>query len=282
MNKSFYVETTELCYRETDMSELERGPCRFGCDIQIVCVGGYGTISTGIQSYEMRMGTELFLLGGALVKAQDLSPDFRVCILMYPKDVVMKAILPLSTDFLNYIHEFPYFDHLCQEAEPGEWDYVRQWMDMAKTLFSSPVPHFRKQLEQNFLQSLLMCIFNNMPQTVIRNGYQYSRRKMLCHQFVRLIRENSSEEHQVPFYARQLGISSRYLGDLVAENFGGKTAKRLIDEQLVAEIKAQLDNPQLSVFEIAEYFNFPEHTCLSRFFKRITGMSPKEYRQMRK
>ena len=99
---------------------------------------------------------------------------------------------------------------------------------------------------------------------------------------MRLIRENSAREHQVPFYADKLCISSRYLGDIVAENFGGMTPKQLIDKQLIAEIKVQLDNPLFSVSEIAQYLNFPEHTSMSRFFKRNTGMSPKEYRASRK
>ena len=92
------------------MAELVRNPCRFGCHIQIVCTHGSAVISTGIQSYSMRRGTGLFLLGGGLVQVVEPSPDFRVRMLLYPKDLMMKVLIPLDTDFLNYLHEYPYFD----------------------------------------------------------------------------------------------------------------------------------------------------------------------------
>lgn len=282
MNKAFYSDTPCVQYGETDMSELMRNPCRFGCDVQIVCTDGTAEISTGIQSYTMRTGTELFLLGGSLVQVCGMSRDFRARMLLYPKDVVFKALLPLDASFLNYIHEYPFFDHLRPGALDDEWSDIMQWMDMARMLFGRALPSFRKQIEQNFLQSMLMYLYNRIPHREIVGSREISRKQVLCHQFVRLIRENSAHEHQVPFYADRLCISSRYLGDIVAENFGGLTPKQLIDKQLISEIKVQLDNPLLSVSEIAQYFNFPEHTSMSRFFKRNTGMSPKEYRASRK
>ena len=282
MDKAFFSDTPHIQYGETDMEPLVRNACRFGCDIQIVCTRGTAEISTGIQSYGMRRGTELFLFGGTLVQVSEPSPDFTVRMLLYPKDVVIKAILPIDSDFLNYLHEYPFLDHIGGGAPEDEWENVLQWMDMASLLFTRPMQYFRKQVEQNFLQSMLMCLFNHIPRKNVTTVRENSRRQVLCHQFMRLIMENSAREHQVPFYAEKLCISPRYLGDIVAENFGGMTPKQLIDKQLIAEIKVQLDNPLFSVSEIAQYLNFPEHTSMSRFFKRNTGMSPKEYRASRK
>ena len=58
----------------------------------------------------------------------------------------------------------------------------------------------------------------------------------------------------------------------------GKTPKALIDEQLTAELKVLLNNPALSIAEIASLCQFPDSSYLSRFFKKNTGISPKEYR----
>ncbi|HIZ86318.1 MAG TPA: helix-turn-helix domain-containing protein [Candidatus Coprenecus stercoravium] len=282
MKKAFFSDTPEILYKETDMADLVRNPCRFGCDVQIVCTRGSAEISTGIQSYNMRRGVGLFFLGGGLVQAVNPSPDFTVRMLLYPKEVMLKALLPLDTDFLNYLHEYPCFDHLEEGASEQEWYGVMLWMDMAALLFSRSIPRFRRYIEQNFVQSMLMCLYNSVPLQRRSVALENAGRQMLCHQFVRLIRENSTQERMLSFYAGKLGISSRYLSDIVAENFDGKTPKQLIDAQLTAEIKVQLDNPELTVGEIAHYFNFPDHTSMSRFFKRNTGMSPKEYRTKRK
>ena len=173
------------------MAELVRNPCRFGCHIQIVCTHGSAVISTGIQSYSMRRGTGLFLLGGGLVQVVEPSPDFRVRMLLYPKDLMMKVLIPLDTDFLNYLHEYPYFDHLDAGAEPDEWKGVMLWMDMAAMLFSRPMPRFRKYIEQNFLQSMLMCLHSSIPLKRMAEARRNERKSLISHQFVRLVRENS-------------------------------------------------------------------------------------------
>lgn len=68
------------------------------------------------------------------------------------------------------------------------------------------------------------------------------------------------------------------MNEIIALYVNGRTPKQLIDEQLTAEIKVLLDDPHLSVTEIAQHFNFPDQSYLSRFFKKNTGMSPKEFR----
>lgn len=278
MNKSYSVDTSEIRYEETDMSVLVRYPCRFECDVQIVCVEGHAKVCVGTQVFILREKTELLLVGGCSISVSDRSPDFSVRMLMFPKEVVLKAILPLDTEFINYMRKYPFIDHSAKEMLPEGWSCVLQWMDMAKMIFTHHIPAFRKHIEHNFLQTMLMCIFNHVPRKEAFDAREYSRRQILFHQFVRLVRENARTEHQVSFYAGKLSVSARYLGDIVAEYFNGKTPKQMIDEQLTAEIKAQLDNLQMSVCEISEYFRFPECASLNRFFKRNTGMSPSKYR----
>lgn len=73
-------------------------------------------------------------------------------------------------------------------------------------------------------------------------------------------------------------ISPRYLHEITETYSNGKTPKALIDEQLTAELKVLLNNPALSIAEIASLCQFPDSSYLSRFFKKNTGISPKEYR----
>ena len=73
-----------------------------------------------------------------------------------------------------------------------------------------------------------MWLFNTIPEKLAANK-QYSRKQMLCHQFMQLIREHSTCEHQVPFYTEQLCITSRYLYEITTQYMNGKTPKQLID-----------------------------------------------------
>ena len=59
----------------------------------------------------------------------------------------------------------------------------------------------------------------------------------------------------------------------------GKSPKQLIEDQLLSEVQVLLNDLTLTVTEIAERLHFPDQSYLTRFFKRRTGMSPREYRQ---
>ena len=133
-------------------------------------------------------------------------------------------------------------------------------------------------MEQNYLQSMLMWIFSSIPYADISPEQSFTRKQLLFHKFMHLIHEYASQEHQTSFYAEKLCISPRYLHEITTAYSNGKTPKSIIDEQLTAEVKASLNNPDLSVAEIAEMYRFPDPSYLSRFFKKNTGMTPKEYR----
>ena len=282
MKIPFPSDTTIMQYSESDLASLTHYPFRFACGIQLLCVSGRSIISTGVEQYDFCETSELIFLAGSLIQVINPSPDFRVRMLLFPKEIFLKASLPIDTSYFNYITEVPYFNHAANDANPASWRRVNQWMDMAELLFTHPAKHFREQLEQNFLQSLFMWVFNSIPQKYLSIHNKYSRKQMLYHRFMFLIREHSTQEHQIGYYANQLCVTPRYLNEAVILYSNGRTPKQLIDEQLTAELKVQLSNPSLSVTEIAQLLNFQEPANMSRFFKKNTGMSPKEFRSLNK
>lgn len=72
------------------------------------------------------------------------------------------------------------------------------------------------------------------------------------------------------FYADQLCISTRYLSAItkqVAEN----SAKEIIDENLILELKMALQSTGMSLKEIADKYRFPDQSFFGRYFKKHTG-----------
>ena len=58
----------------------------------------------------------------------------------------------------------------------------------------------------------------------------------------------------------------------------GKTSSQIIKSKQVLEIKRLLVHTNLTVTEISQRLNFPDQSYFAKFFKRETGMSPKQYR----
>lgn len=266
---------THIHYEESNLSFLHDSPRHFNCGIQIICTDGEAVVSTGAQQFYLKKMSELIFWRGSILQLIHSTPDFRVRMVLYPSKIFLQAAINLDSTFFNYMKEIPYKDHT---QAPYNWQHVNLWMDMAKMLFTQPPSEFTLQLEQNYLQSLFMWIFSAIPKIHVKDAHPYTRKQMIFHHFMYLIHEHAATEHQLSFYTQQLCISPRYLNEICVTYSNGKTPKRLINEQLTAEIKVLLNRPDLSIAEIAMRCHFPDASYLSRFFKKITQLSPKEYR----
>lgn len=273
-------DVTGITYIETDLDALRREPLHFKCGFYLICTQGSALVSTGVQQYTLEEQTELIFLTGSLLQLVQASPDIQTRVLLFPQDVFLKAVLPIDTPYYNYTHEHPCYHHTDDARSQRTWLEINLWMDMAQMLFGNDNLQFRQQQEYNYLQSMLMWLFNTIQE---KNASKkpYSRKQILFYQFLQLVREHSAQQHQVAFYADKLCITPRYLNEIIAQHINGKTPKQLIEEQLTAEIKVLLNNPKLSITEIALHFNFSGQSYLSRFFKKHTGISPKAYREGR-
>ena len=81
----------------------------------------------------------------------------------------------------------------------------------------------------------------------------------------------------VAFYAEQLGVSARYLGQ-VTRHVVNRSPKSIIDERITEEVSAMLaTNKPLK--EIALLFGFSSQAHLSRYYKKQTGKTPSEFRK---
>lgn len=115
MYEQISPDTSHIRYEETDLSYLKLRPYRFKCGIYLICIQGKSIISTGVQQYAFDEQTELIFLTGSLIQIIQASADFKVRILLFPKDVFLKAILPIDTPYFNYVHEHPHYHHTADE-----------------------------------------------------------------------------------------------------------------------------------------------------------------------
>lgn len=275
---NFTSHISRITYKESNLDFLQQKPLYFSCGIQMICIKGTGIISTGAQQYHLKPMSELIFWNGSILQLTSPSDDFFVRLILYPQKVFLQAAISLDHTYFKYMKDFPLYDHSQDHNNMQNWNNVNLWMDMAKMLFTSEPQAFGERLEQNYLQSMLMWIFNSIPYTYISPEQTFTRKQLLFHKFMHLIHEHASRAHKVGFYARKLCISQRYLHEIAILYSKGKTPKEIIEEQLTTEIKAQLNNPDLSISEIAEICQFPDSSYLSRFFKKSTGLTPKEYR----
>lgn len=104
-----------------------------------------------------------------------------------------------------------------------------------------------------------------------------SRQAQIANEFIQLVSQNCQKERHMPFYADKLAIAPKYLSFVVSSRTG-KTAESWIREYSMAKAKDLLLGTNLSINEISDHLNFIATSDFCKWFRRNSGMTPKEFR----
>ena len=105
-----------------------------------------------------------------------------------------------------------------------------------------------------------------------------SRSEELYNQFLDAVEHYFNRYADVAFYAEQLNVSPRYLGQ-VTRRIAERSPKFIIDERITTEIALLLTKTNKPLKEIALQLGFSSQAHLSRYFKKQKGISPSQYKQ---
>lgn len=102
-------------------------------------------------------------------------------------------------------------------------------------------------------------------------------KEMLVEECRQYIEDHFEENIIVTDIARGLGASASYLSRIFKE-ITGQTIIHTLNQKKVACAKVYLCNTDFKIYEIAEKLGFENATYFSHFFKKYTGVSPKDYK----
>ena len=113
---------------------------------------------------------------------------------------------------------------------------------------------------------------------VVKASDLQGRSSELYNELLDAIVEHHREASDVRYYADLLNVSSRYLAQ-VTRRISGKSPKAIIDDYLIHGIELQLKSTDNTVQEIAYRFGFSSQAHFTKFFKKLKGVSPTEFRK---
>jgi AraC family transcriptional regulator, transcriptional activator of pobA len=96
----------------------------------------------------------------------------------------------------------------------------------------------------------------------------------------RLVDAHFRKERLLSFYAEKLAMTSDRLNDHV-KRASGVTAGHLIRQRVLTEAKRQLVFSNQPIHEIAYDLAFSDPSHFTRFFRKVTGMTPQAFREGR-
>ncbi|MCQ2326967.1 MAG: helix-turn-helix transcriptional regulator [Bacteroidales bacterium] len=188
------------------------------------------------------------------------------------------------TSLGKQMNRYEFFDYTSTEAlhlSSQEVEIFRGVLALIdQELHHAIDKHTRELIVSNIELLLNYCLRFYDRQFITREEINHSVVKKF-ENFLHEYMEHEASTKGVPsvaYFANKCCFSPGYFGELVKTETG-RTAQDFIADYMIRFAKGRLDDENLSISSVAASlgFEYPQHFV--RFFKRKTGMTPKEYRE---
>lgn len=232
------------------------------------CRKGWAHATINLKDYEIVENTQVVLLPGTIIRINGCSSDFTASFFGFPKEMFMEACMRFEPIFFRFIKEQP-----CYVLPQENTGAINGLIRATTAIYNDR----ENQIAKNHLQSFMLDIYDKCYRYFGKHKIEGgTRQDEIFKSFVSLVHEHCASQREVSFYADKLCISTKYLTG-ICKAVTGDSAKKIIDDFAILEIKVLLQSTELTVQEIADRLGFPDQSYLGRYFKRHEGMSPKEY-----
>jgi len=217
---------------------------------------GDATYEINLRPYHFERGDLAIISENAILEMKSHSEDYRIraVSLKTEPDVAPYCLLVKATDEGALMAD-QYFALIENSLKRGFNDKV--------------IDHLTAALREEIL------VLYKSQEAVFQTAN--NRNQDIFNRFLSLVSRYSTEERSISFYAERLFLSPRYLSTVV-KNVSGKSLMYWIDLSVTNKAKISLRYTDNSIADIAHDLGFDEQTTFTRFFKRMTGITPSVFR----
>lgn len=239
-----------------------------------------GTVKYGRSVYDYQRGTMLFIAPGQVMGAEDdgqLHQPGGWIVAFHPEFL-------RGTHLAKAIKEYSYFSYNANEAlhlSEHERETILSSMEQIKEELQHPIDKHTKSLIIDKIKLLLdYCVRYYDRQFITRenaNSDVMARFEELLDGYFASDLPAENGFPTVQYCADKLCMSANYLSDLLRKETG-QSALRHIQQKMADVAKNRIFGSNESISEIAYElgFQYPQH--FSRWFKKMTGYTPNQYR----
>ncbi len=235
-----------------------------------------GWIDATVNLIDMRIeaGAVAYLGRGCIVQINRTSPDVCVKGVLLCDDMLNQALrgqMPSAFVGKNFA--------LCRTTTDGERSVIEAVLQaMWRIVVNEPI-------NRNALCGLVSAMFAVYDTLFSRSDAEKGvamagrRDRIIFEKFIAMVNEQCREHRQLAYYADRLCLTERYLGVVVSQT-SGTTAKEWIDRAVATAAKVLLRHTDKSISQIADELHFANDSFFCKYFRRIVGMAPGEYRKV--
>jgi AraC-like DNA-binding protein len=239
-----------------------------------------GTLRYGRSVYDYQRGTMLFIAPGQVMGSEDdgqLHQPEGWIVAFHPEFL-------RGTHLAKVIKEYSYFSYNANEAlhlSEQERKTIVDSMVQIKEELQHPIDKHSKSLIIDKIKLLLdYCVRYYDRQFITRENANSDVMVRFEELLDNYFASSAPAEHGAPtvqYCADKLCMSANYLSDLLRKETGMSALKH-IQQKMIDVAKDRIIDRQKTISEISYDLGFPYPQHFSRWFKKMTGTTPNEYR----
>ena len=276
----------EEMYRNIDTTEMAvlRNVNRFpvyGRDVispcMMVCINHSGVARAlyDMQEVVFLPNEIAVVMPNHILRPLESSPDYNVTLLVHSPALCEELKTKrLTRDYHKY-HRQP----TCLLTDEEMAQYM-QAVDLLEHICKASTQRYPLRHEMliqltNVMSEMHNAFRREIDEKILKEDNQYA----VFNMFSDMLAQHYREQHEVAFYAKKAHLTTRHFSILIKEE-SGISASDYIEQYLAMQAKYLLSSrPDLSVLQISYHLGYADASSFCRFFKRTTGLSPRQFRE---
>ena len=255
-----------------DVRDLPAGDRPFVSSDYVLCVGHKGWIQLLYDNHPdcFEKHTVGVVFPNHSVSMVSKTEDYLATLIVVDASVLNDPMLQIINQM-----RYRYESHPCVKLDRHEYKMITDVVGGMREIKRLELPESR-MLMTRLLEFLLRLLSHYRKSKLNETGAN----KRVSMQFHSDLTQHFSRHHDVGFYAERACLTPKYFSAVVKQETGHNAAY-WIRGKIIAEAKMLLHiRHDLSLKVIADMLGFGDQASFSRYFKRETGLSPTEFREL--
>lgn len=251
---------------------------KIDCFMIVFCQEGDITLNINGNQHSLKKDFCAILPPGTVVRKVACNQPYVVKIAIASLSFLTET-LSSSKETWNIIH-YLFFNpiHPIQKASSYK---LYLYKELLITLIQEQPHAYSKQTRRFHFAGMLcelMVLLNQMiPKDYEPQALDKNRAVIITRDFIELVNSDTGMHRTVSYYADRLCYSPKYLSATVKQ-ITGKSPLQIINAHAIKQIKFKIKYSEMSMKELADYFEFTNPSFFGKFVKMHIGMSPMQYR----
>jgi len=248
-------------------------PVKMDIPLTILCSRGAIKASINLKDYTIEAPALFIVASGQIVQYQSVSEDFTGFFMLMSK----KFLADLLTGPRERLPVFfSVIDNPLVQLTADDLVSVTDFYMMLQKVIRQTGNPYRLETVRHLVQAMFYNTGYKFHK--ISDSSTKTKHEILMEVFINLVKAHFKKEREVGFYAAKLKLTPKYLSKLIRDN-SNKSVNDWLNDYVILEAKALLKSTDMNIQQISDVLNFPSQSFFGKYFKRLAGVSPKEYRK---